>query len=144
MASPAIRFQASVDDVRAWVAGPAFLDDSIVARELLAPESLEAGLHGPECSPTGDELDAAELKARDTALLLQAGAMDVSGGAGMIAALSDSARRAPTGPSLLQARVLAVTQSMLAAEVSRTLKEGVLQLACTVASEDCSPPRSRG
>ena len=81
-----------------------FSSDSLLP-SLVDEDAVESAYSGPECASVGEALDLEEANARSTALMMEAGVLDLGSGVELISRLAASARRVSTGPSVFHARV---------------------------------------
>ncbi|KAA0175818.1 hypothetical protein FNF27_02539 [Cafeteria roenbergensis] len=102
---PVLRSQYSDQEgILSWVEHQ-FNNDVIMQQSWVDEDAVEDAYTGPECLPTGDDLDELEARARESALLVEAGAVGIASAVELVSRMSESARRAPCGPSVFNARV---------------------------------------
>lgn len=121
-----------VSGILSWMAHK-FNDDSTLHGSMIHEDAAEFAFSGPECSMVGDELDQQERRARNTALAMEAGALDISSGIELAQRLADSARRATTGPSLFHARVAVLRDLLQPIAVSQ------VQFSQSILPSNCCP-----
>ena len=115
---PVLRSQYSDQEgILSWVEHQ-FNNDVIMQQSWVDEDAVEDAYTGPECLPTGDDLDELEARARESALLVEAGAVGIASAVELVSRMSESARRAPCGPSVFNARVRLMWDVLQARAVS--------------------------
>ena len=113
---------SDLEGILSWVEHQ-FNNDAIMQQSLIDEDAVEDAYTGPESLPTGDAMDDLEERARESALLVEAGAVDIASAVELVSRMSESARRAPCGPSVFNARVRLVWD-ILQARMVRLVETG--------------------